>query len=450
MNTPGPGMNLPQTRRWNWLSRQSWFTRQSWWWWALVGLLSLGQLQRLQITADIAVNIHDGLLAGWAIWLAYRQRRFLVDKVAAQASRYSWQGVVVMSWVGLGWATALSQGELSALAVLFTVRLGLYLSWATLLWWTKPVSLSRLELGLVGLVGLTAWFGWLQYVLIPDTRVLAVLGWDNHLYRLIGTQFDPNFTGILLVLGWLYVSARWPAAHLPLAWRRLLLLALTGAIALTFSRASYLAFGIVLGMSFVYGLISGRGRSTKRAIITAILFVLMVVLAPKPGGEGVKLDRTSSVTARATATRRFVAGLKPHHWLIGRGLFNFGSDQASQSSDGQRSDGGQQFGSGQRSNAGQRSENSPRPDHAVFPDSLPVTLLVSLGLPGAATVSWTIVKQIWEWWPIRPVTAGSWTAVLIHSLFNNTLLQSFVLIVLLLITISEQARFEQHSSADLE
>src|SRR3989304_8999963 len=41
-------------------------------------------------------------------------------------------------------------------------------------------------------------FGLAQYILIPDTRFLAVLNWDDHYYRLLSTLLDPNFTGIIL------------------------------------------------------------------------------------------------------------------------------------------------------------------------------------------------------------------------------------------------------------
>ncbi|MFH1656290.1 MAG: hypothetical protein ABH956_00775, partial [Candidatus Nealsonbacteria bacterium] len=44
-------------------------------------------------------------------------------------------------------------------------------------------------------------FGWFQYLIYPDLRSLIALGWDDHLFRIVGTLIDPTFTAILLVFG---------------------------------------------------------------------------------------------------------------------------------------------------------------------------------------------------------------------------------------------------------
>jgi len=62
----------------------------------------------------------------------------------------------------------------------------------------KFLSLALILISLV--VGI---FGWFQYIFYPDLRSLYYLGWDDHLYRLVGTFLDPGFTSIILVFGFL-------------------------------------------------------------------------------------------------------------------------------------------------------------------------------------------------------------------------------------------------------
>src|SRR3989344_8091342 len=44
-------------------------------------------------------------------------------------------------------------------------------------------------------------FGWFQYFFYTDLRALHAWGWDDHLFRLVGTFLDPTFTGIIIVFG---------------------------------------------------------------------------------------------------------------------------------------------------------------------------------------------------------------------------------------------------------
>ena len=70
--------------------------------------------------------------------------------------------------------------------------------------------------------------------------VLARLGWDDHYYRLISVLFDPNFTGLILVLGLILIYFNRPRSWWLYAIHLLALL-------LTYSRSSYLAL-LVAGL----------------------------------------------------------------------------------------------------------------------------------------------------------------------------------------------------------
>lgn len=133
-------------------------------------------------------------------------------------------------------------------------------------------------------------FGWIQYFWLPDLRSLQLLGWDDHLYRLAGTFLDPAFTGLILVLGALIsFSTLTQKKRLDVF---LIFVFLTISLALTYSRASYLA----LFTGLVYFL-----KNKKFILITGLslaLFLFSLSLLPRPSSEGVKLERTHSIYAK--------------------------------------------------------------------------------------------------------------------------------------------------------
>jgi O-antigen ligase len=128
-------------------------------------------------------------------------------------------------------------------------------------------------------------FGLVQYFLWPNLKALEVLQYDPHFYRAVGTFLDPGFTGIILVLTLILISAKnwglwglWVIVYL--------------ALALTYSRASWLAFFI--GMS----ILSFYKKSWKLFLLTTGVLVLTWFLIPQPSGEGGKLTRTYTIQAR--------------------------------------------------------------------------------------------------------------------------------------------------------
>ena len=131
----------------------------------------------------------------------------------------------------------------------------------------------------------TAILGILQYIFIPDVRFLEYWDWDPHYYRIVGTLLDPGFTGLILVLTLVFIVINnyhkfwWVIVYV--------------ALALTYSRASYLAFFT----AFTW--ISYQRKSWKYFIVSASCVLLTVFLLPRwSDGEGVKLERTNSVWAR--------------------------------------------------------------------------------------------------------------------------------------------------------
>lgn len=128
-----------------------------------------------------------------------------------------------------------------------------------------------------------------QYLFFPDIRHLQVLEWDPHYFRVVGTWLDPGFTGLLLVFILIFLTI---TQNLSKAVRFVSWILTYVAFALTYSRSSYLAF--LVSMSYI----SWRQRSPKFFAFIILLFTLTIYLLPRPGGEGVQLERTSSIYAR--------------------------------------------------------------------------------------------------------------------------------------------------------
>lgn len=134
--------------------------------------------------------------------------------------------------------------------------------------------------------------GWIQYIWFADLRFLKEFGWDDHYYRLVSTMLDPTFTGILLVFGSIL-------AFFQKRYKTLLFLILS--LGFTYSRSSFLA------LIFAFGFIFIKKNVKKQFVVFALsLFALFIVLLPRPGGEGVKLERLHSIYLKADNLRESI------------------------------------------------------------------------------------------------------------------------------------------------
>ena len=117
----------------------------------------------------------------------------------------------------------------------------------------------------------------IQYIFYPNFWVLKPLGWDPHTFRASSAYFDIFIAAALYgVFVFFWASKR----------NYILSFLFMIALVLTFSRSSYLAFGLSLLYFFI------AQRKWKVLLISLCLF------APKPSGEGVNLLRTASINSR--------------------------------------------------------------------------------------------------------------------------------------------------------
>jgi hypothetical protein len=144
-----------------------------------------------------------------------------------------------------------------------------------------------LFLGLGGIILATCL---VQYILFPDIRHLQIAEWDPHYFRVVGTLLDPGFVSIILVFLLIYTYIH-PVKNSII--NKLIIIIGYLCFALTYSRTGFIAL-------FAACVFYSRSiRSWRFLIISTIILICTLLVLPRaPGGEGVKLERTSSIKAR--------------------------------------------------------------------------------------------------------------------------------------------------------
>lgn len=176
---------------------------------------------------------------------------------------------------------------------------------------------SYLPYFLFGTSTFLALLGFVQYAFYPALRNLYYLGWDEHLYRIFSTFLDPNFMGLFFVCGLLlgihlFANTRDVKQKIIIG---ICVLFITVALFLTYSRGSYIAAIVGIGIAL--------WRMGQRKIILgvmALIFVGIIVLQLfSPHSEGTKLLRTASVNARLFSVKE-VTTIIAHHPFLGVGF----------------------------------------------------------------------------------------------------------------------------------
>jgi len=356
----------------------------------ILALFSLGQLQRIQLNEAIVFYGHEAFIIIWLIlvFIKHHQKMLmLIKKYFFNYPTYSF-----MAWVSIGLIINLISHNFSIIPWLYIARAITYLVFALSL----PLALDfstksyRYYWILSGIF--IAISGLLQYFFYPDTRFLWYLGWDDHYFRLIGTQLDPNFTGIILTSTFLIAQDLWGKQN----WLKTSISALlAGAILLTYSRASFLSFIISSGLLIFI-------KSYKKNISLLILmglFIVLIPFLPRPEGEGVKLERTASISARIESNQLSLKSLDRYEWLLGKGLFVYQN---------------------------QTRKETFWPSTAHFPNNLIVFLFTSTGIVGLG-LSIIILSRIGQYLYHKDTYIfAAFIAILIHSQFNHTLFQPFI------------------------
>jgi O-antigen ligase len=241
-------------------------------------------------------------------------------------------------------------------------------------------------------------FGLIQYLLYPNLRFLMYMGWDPHYYRLFSTFFDPNFAGIIIVLTFFLGMQLWKQKH-----QLYITIGNTLALFLTYSRSSYLAF--------IAGLVTYSIFEKKwKMLVVATIFVFLVVIVPKPGGNTLMLTRMESTLARIGNWQESLAIIaQSPGYGHGFNTLRFVREQTQED-----------FGYMSRAGAGL--------------DSSILFLLATTGIIGTVLYGWIITRVIIFYGKLsKPhVLLQMWLTILVgllvHSLFTNSLFYPWVMI----------------------
>lgn len=175
----------------------------------------------------------------------------------------------------------------------------------------KGLSFSATGIVIVGLF---------QYIFYPNLKNLYYLQWDDHLYRIFSTYFDPNFIAaiisLFLYLLLLIIIKKRQSYLNKLIYASIFVLSFI-ALLFTYSRSGYLMFYI--GMLIILWLLN-----QKRYIIYLSLFLLFgILLIPKNlGSAGIELWRSASIFARSISAQQAIT-IFADHPIMGVGFDNY-------------------------------------------------------------------------------------------------------------------------------
>lgn len=146
--------------------------------------------------------------------------------------------------------------------------------------------------GIIIFACITALFSIVQYVWYPELRNLLYLGWDPHLYRMFGTFLDTSIAAAIYSLCFFFIFFYGERFFQKTYLHRVFMGIFLICILLTFSRTTYIVFFAAL----LFLLIRSKQYLLSAAVVLGVIGILIVV--PKPQGEGVNLLRTFSIESR--------------------------------------------------------------------------------------------------------------------------------------------------------
>lgn len=367
---------------------------------------SLGQLQRIELSDQIVFYIHDLVIGSWLVfYLLVNYQKFFVFISKLWQKKKVFVSLLFFL-ILIGWSRELAHPEGLILPALYTLRLVAYLFFGVISYLSfkdNNISANFFRKVFTFSILTVLTLGLSQYFLFPDMRFLAVFGWDDHYYRLIYPFFDPAFTGQILVM--LFVL--WQSLKItPAKFKIIISILLSITIGLTFSRASYLSFVFVLCLLF-FTMIK-KTKSVKSLILYVATFLLSIILAVKPGGEGVNLSRTSSIQAKIINVSEETVDVRKMDYLVGNGLFV-------------QNDGGVST-----------SIFKQFPTHNNVPDNYFVMIFSQLGLIGLALFFWGMMRLIRYLSMSNQYSLILFLSILLHGLFSATIIQPFVFILMVI------------------
>lgn len=251
--------------------------------------IPFGQLARLQITNDIAINVLDivviFLLLSWIL-----KRKFFIQK-------FVFKKEIFIFWVICSISLLLNFINLTAgqflISFLYLLRFIVYSSVYFIVSSLEKEEKKRVFSWMRISGFFIVFFGYIQYFFYTDLRNLYYLGWDEHIYRMFSTFLDPNFAGVFFVLYLLFVGNYiFIQKRKSIFWFGVLAITL-GAVYLSFSRTALLMLFISVT---VYTILIKKIRWVF--VLAGISIGVMLISSRFFYIENINLLRTASSFAR--------------------------------------------------------------------------------------------------------------------------------------------------------
>ncbi len=334
-------------------------------------IFPFGQLTKIPgLPPTVNLYMHDLIISCiFIIWLILKPK--LKSKLIKPLSYFLLAGLISLFFATLKFP--LFEVFISSL---YLIRFAVY---SSLIFILKDIKLPIKKLLLFSAL-ILAIFGVAQYIFLPDTRFLIFSNWDDHYYRVIATFGDPSFVGIILVLAiilnFLTNSSIWlyPFYLIPLF--------------LTYSRSSYLSLLSVIVFLSIY-------KKKLKLLFLGLIFVLFLPFLPRQsGGAGVKLERVFSIKQRLDNYTHSLAIIKKQP------IFGIGF------------------------NSLRFYQNQPISHSGAGLDSSLLFVLATTGVVGLLTYL-NLLKSFYQQ---SIIIKASLIALLIHSLFQNSLFYSWVML----------------------
>jgi O-antigen ligase len=389
---------------------------------ALVGL-AIGNLGRIPVfstggrEAPILLNDLTAAIAILAGAIAALQaRRLIIDTTMGWAAAFAAVGALSALLAVPRFGISLTELVISlAYLIRWLFYLGMY---AIVVNCLAQSDVVRLLNALRNTILALALFGIVQSILLPDFAQMvypesrAYVDWDPQGHRLVSTMLDPNFAGALVLLGLLVEVSRVAFGASAPHWR---LLVLVAALLMTASRSSLLAM-------LVGGLVVLAARGVSRRMIRVGLAVLLLVAVSLPqlirfAASFNKLEIDASALARVVVWGRGLTVFADHP-IIGIGFNTWGYVQ-------------EWYG----------WERIGVASYSIEGGLLFVAVMSGLlGLAIYLGMLWTVVARSRRLWrnpgatpdarALGAATAASVIAMLVHSMFSNSLFFPFILVPL--------------------
>lgn len=251
--------------------------------------------------------------------------------------------------------------------------------------------------------------GFVQYFFYPNLRNLYYLGWDDHLYRMFSSFFDPNFAGILFVLYLLYLSGNvlFGFKKKKIDFLKIGLSAFTlFAVFLTYSRTAI----VMLSVS-ICSLLWFLGYKKFIPILLLILLTILIFIS-NTNIEGTNPFRITSSEARIISAREAPSIFARHPVFgIGFNAYRYALEKA-----------------------GFRAEGKIVPSNAdAGADNSFLFILATTGIVGLTSYLYLWKKilsfvNINNQNPHRAIVLSSILGLLVSSIFINSLFYPFILL----------------------